>query len=198
MIENMKQEEDSAPVLFNNLVGKHIPEEARIISIADTIDAIVSRRTYHMTRLILPIEELIDDLEAELLRSTGLISENGKISLDDSKWRFAETTEKKLPHCIIWENNLYIPRTEDETIKIQFDPTVLVKMYENGKLAQNVKDGIRKNDSMLMPKKIIEIEQIISDLELKKMDDPELFTREDSERFESFQKAKKILEGFLI
>ncbi len=51
---------------------------------------------------------------------------------------------------------------------------------------------------MLMPKKIIEIEQIISDLELKKMDDPELFTREDSERFESFQKAKKILEGFLL
>jgi response regulator RpfG family c-di-GMP phosphodiesterase len=55
--------------VFNHLMGENIPEEARIISIADTIDAIVSRRTYS-SLLGANIEEIIGYLEKELLDST--------------------------------------------------------------------------------------------------------------------------------
>lgn len=159
------------------------------MSIADAIDAMVSRRSYHPTRLTPLIEDLINEVEEELLESTGFKVQNNIIVLDERKWRHAEKSEQKFPNCIDWNGVFYIPCYENTNVKIQFDPIILAKMYIDGKLSEKIKISLRNNDAELLPDKIIELEQYLLDFDKKLSYDSSSWTEEDTTSVGRFKEA---------
>ena len=195
LVERIKLKEDINPILFNHLVGNNIPEEARIISIADSVDAIVSRRIYSKF-LTHPIEEIVTYLEWELLRSSALVLENNVIKLDPLKWRCITLDELALPQRITWWDLSYVPSSQ--VVRIQFDPRIVIKIYENGKIKEHIKQIIKENDNTLIPKKIIEIEQYLFDFEQKLTDEKESWTQTDEETYMRLRDAKASLEKLFL
>lgn len=70
------------------------------------------------------------------------------------------------PCCIMWEGAFYVPIPLPDA-KIQFDPRVVVTLYENGRLKEKLKEFLRKKDSSLVSDKIIEVELYISEFETR-------------------------------
>lgn len=86
--------------------------------------------------------------------------------LDKTKWERAIGKDKLHSCCIEWEDTLYIP-TQFPSTKIQFDPRVVVTLYENGSLKEKIKEFLRKKDNSLVSEKIIEVELYISEFETR-------------------------------
>ncbi len=150
---------------FNRLMWTNIPEAWRMISIADTIDAIGSRRIYSK-RAWHPISEIIKFITKELLDSSWLKESDWKIKLDMDVWHEIEDTNQKyLPYCIKFGWSYYIP---NKGARIQFDPHILIKNYEKGDLSDQIKHVIFENDKEIVKEKIVEFIENIQRLEDKR------------------------------
>ncbi|EKE28692.1 MAG: metal dependent phosphohydrolase [uncultured bacterium (gcode 4)] len=150
---------------FNKLMWTNIPEVWRMISIADTIDAIGSRRIYSK-RAGHPIGDIIKFITKELLDSSGLIEVEWKIQLNKEIWHeIEESSQKNLPYCIKFGWSYYIPNHD---ARIQFDPHILIKNYEKGDLSDQIKHVILENDKEIVKEKIVEFVENIQRLEDKK------------------------------
>ena len=165
MIKSCKAWKNVELADFNRLMWIHIPEAWRMISIADTIDAIWSRRIYSK-RAWHPISDIIDFITVELLDSSWLIWENWKIKINMDIWReIDDTVEKNLPYCIKYQWRYYIPLPNS---RIQFDPLILIKNYENWDLSNEIKLVILENDKEIVKDKVVEFIENIQRLEDKK------------------------------
>ncbi len=165
LIERIKAWEEIDLLLFNKILWRNIPESWRIISIADTIDAIVSRRSYSV-RAWKPISEIIDFVTKELLTSTWLVVNWSNITLNKDIWKRTEDiADISMPYCIeyIWAN--YIPI---QGSRIQFDPQILIRNYENWDLIEEIKHVILENDKIVVKEKVDEFMDSIGTLEEKK------------------------------
>lgn len=153
------------PLDFNRLVWRNIPESSRVISISDTIDAIASRRVYD-GRAWLNIEEIITIVDKELINCSWLKRDLVTIDLDLTKWDLIDETEaSKIPYSIKWWENFYKPK---EDVKIQFDPTIVIRFIENKEAYDNLKKLIILNDKENIINKLEEFDENISILKNRK------------------------------
>ncbi|MCK9272079.1 HD domain-containing protein [Candidatus Gracilibacteria bacterium] len=153
------------PLDFNKLIGRNIPESSRVIRIADTIDAIVSRRIYD-GRAGLNIGEIIAIVDEQLVICSGLIKDGEKTELDLDKWDIInEKEENKLCYSIKWNGLFYKPKKE---ITIQFDPTIIIKFIDVHEATDNLKKLMITNDKNDILNKLSEFNENISTLMDKK------------------------------
>jgi hypothetical protein len=72
-----------------------------------------------------------------------------KIILDETKWTVIDPENKDCA-SVSWEDGLiYAPKSN--SVKIQFDPRIVTKLYEKGELHSEIKEMLRKNDIELIP-----------------------------------------------
>jgi hypothetical protein len=89
-----------------------------------------------------------------------------KIQLNKDVWLEAgEKEDIKLPYCIKLNWRYYIPAVDS---RIQFDPLLLIRNYENWDLSNEIKLVILENDKEIVKEKVIEFVENISRLEDKK------------------------------
>ncbi|EKD66007.1 MAG: metal dependent phosphohydrolase [uncultured bacterium (gcode 4)] len=153
------------PLDFNKLIWRNIPESSRVIRIADTIDAIVSRRIYD-GRAWLNIWEIIDIVNKELISCSWLIKYWEKTELALDKWDIInEKEENKLCYSIKWNWLFYKPKKE---ITIQFDPTIIIKFIDIIEATDNLKKLMITNDKNDILNKLSEFNENITLLKDKK------------------------------
>lgn len=199
LINDCKEWNRVDPLDFNRLIWRNIPEAWRLISIWDVIDAISSRRVYS-DKAWLTIEQLIDYLNVNLLECSGLVNNNWTIELNLNIWK--ETiieSEKKHSYCIEFNWKFYIPQIDS---KIQFDPNLLTKIYDNWVLCDEIIQIIKNNDKEIIKEKVGEFMETIEKLEIKKryyltnikednpIEDSLIFTEKEEE---DLQRIKKVL-----
>ncbi len=207
LVEEIKQGADVDPLAFNRIVGNQIPEEARIVAVADVIDAIVSRRIYSGF-LGSSIDDIVSFLRIELARSSGIVFTDGEPVLDEARWQPASETQMSLPYCIRWKDTAYVPteyvidnhpemgRTEKPN-RIQLDPFVVRAMYDGDDFSAAISEMIRRNDREIVPKKIQEVRQYIASFELRKSAEGDWWSEKDETNLARMNKALRSLKGMM-
>jgi predicted glycosyltransferase len=90
----------------------------------------------------------------------------GKVVLDLTKWNLIEEREaEKIPYSIKWDEKFYKPMEE---VKIQFDPTIIIRFIENKEAYDNLKKLIILNDKENILTKLEEFDENISILKERK------------------------------
>ncbi len=139
----------------------------------------------------MPIEDIIEKIEKELLRASGLILQNGKIDLDPGKWQVAENDIEENDVCAIkWEDKSFIPRTDYPKWSIQLDTILIAELYNisHGRLPDLLKEHICIEDYNIVSNKIKEIE-----IYLEKNPD---FKKRQPEKYHDLTAAIPILEKY--
>ncbi len=134
------------------------------------------------------------------------MAKDTNIFLDEKKWRIADEHEIYLPQCIDWNDGIYVPRIEDEEVKIQFDPNVVKALFHEGKLTESFKDILRENDIVIIPQKIIELEPYLVNFEKKFSEVPkDNMTKEEKQErekdmftYKNLIKAMEVLNRHML
>lgn len=191
LVNSIKNWEEIDLLDFNRLMWANIPEFWRLIMIADSIDAMAWRRIYN-DYAWKDIEEIIVYIEEELLSSSWLISHKSLVRLDSRKWRKAEKDEIDLPYCV---NLRWVSHVPIDPHEIQFDPLLLMKIYESWLLDEEIRQALKKNDHSIVDEKIQEYQIIIEEME-KEMET--LWEKFDSGEFCRINKLFKIIQDISI
>ncbi|EKE26990.1 MAG: hypothetical protein ACD_4C00091G0004 [uncultured bacterium (gcode 4)] len=157
--------------MVNQLCWYNIPIASRIISPADTSDAITSRRIYEIDRVWKTIEYINKLSRSEQLFFSWLIETWESIRLDPLKWKLANDEEKKLPYCILFEWKKYIPeerapdqKWEIDYNRIQFDSIVVYNYLTNKALYNETMSLDKEIDKITAPQRLVEIIETKKDL----------------------------------
>lgn len=166
LIGSLRSGKKVDPSEFNKLLWRNIPIASRIIMIPDVIDAIASRRLYD-SRAWLPIEEIINIVDAELFKGWWLKKVDWKIVPDEAYWWLASMEDLYLPYIFEFEWQYYEPHIEST---ICFDPHIVIKILEDDESYEIIKEQIVSSDKRYIWVKIKESQAIISEFKSKKED----------------------------